>query len=106
MSTIKLEEIRGQRGQIYAARKGHAVIICLDDGRNYMIQQSGLTAVTVADDYWIHSIEWFEGLSAHLTWGIKKSLLPLKHKAEYLSEPTSEMWDKLESLGLAQNGQS
>lgn len=96
MSVINLSKIRGERGQIYIARKGHAIILCLDNGVNYMIHQSGHHIIPVADEYWTHSIEWRGGFSEHWTWGVKPSMLDQKYPAKYICEPTRTQMERLE----------
>lgn len=98
MSTIKISSLKGQRGQIYVARKGTATIICLDDGRNFRVEPCGQTATPVADVYWTGSIEWLGGYVEHWTFGIRKTAVVQKHPAKPLTETPENRWERLESI--------
>ena len=96
--TIKISEIKGLRGQIYVARSGTATIICLDDGRSFRVEPCGQTATPVVDTYWVGAIDWRAGYSSHWAFGILRTAIPEKYRAECLSEVPDSIWERLEVL--------
>lgn len=89
------KEIAGEVAAIYVARKGTVMVVCLDNGDDYMFNTLAPScSKNPARQYWCHSIDHKASFSGYFTYGVLPSEKQ-EYKAESICEITEHHMSKL-----------